>query len=318
MKRSIPWSLCLILGGTLLAIAQSKDNPAEKVSDSVAGATSEKPYENSLGMRFVPLPGLKVLFGVWETRVQDFREYVRETGYVQSGGVYVMKVAKADGGDYSRKWELDKEASWNNPGFQQGEDHPVVGVNWEEAEAFCAWLTEKEQKAGRIGPEQEYRLPTDKEWSAAVGETNYPWGNNWPPPEKAGNYADDAYVASLPGAGWSQVPGNDGYARTSPVSSFPPNPLGLYDMGGNVCQWCEDWYRGDMNAQAFLDQFPALKDDGGGKKFRLVRGSSWRGTDPVYLLSACRGRGIPGDRNDFYGFRCVLVSGSSSAPGGNL
>ena len=303
MKKIIVWSVCFILGGSLMAADQSK---------SIAGATEETPYVNSLGMKFVPVPGTKVLFSIWDTRVEDFRAYAQEAGYVQSGGIYVMKVEKTDSGGYSLKWELDKDASWENPGFKQGEVHPVVGVRWDEANAFCAWLTEKERKAGKIGQDQEYRLPTDEEWSAAVGETKYPWGNDWPPPEGAGNYADDAFVARMPGTGWSQVPGNDGYARTSPVGSFKANGLGLYDMGGNVCQWCKDWYRSAMNEQAVLDKYPEMKNDGGGQLYRVVRGASWNFNFPERLLSSNRSDVPPGYRGDYRGFRCVLVSGLSS------
>ena len=103
-----------------------------------------------------------------------------------------------------------------------------------------------------------YRLPTDAEWSAGVGlqgeeGTNpkeksskiklYPWGKEWPPPKGAGNYAgEEAKTGDWP-AVWQVIEGyNDGYPRTSPVGSFAANANGLYDMGGNVWQWCEDWY----------------------------------------------------------------------------
>jgi formylglycine-generating enzyme required for sulfatase activity len=187
------------------------------------------------------------------------------------------------------------ERQSEKPGFEQGPTHPAVIVSWDDAKAFCAWLTEKEQKAGMIGSAQEYRLPTDAEWSVAVGLphesgrtprekddkiTNvYPWGDQWPPPKGAGNYSTSLKV--------------DSYEYTSPVGSFEPNKFGLYDMGGNVWQWCEDWY-----------------DDS--KQWRVLRGASWGKYIPVDLLSSWRLGTTPTSRYGDYGFRCVLA-GSSSA-----
>src|SRR6202020_1724876 len=78
------------------------------------------------------------------------------------------------------------------------------------------------------------------------------------------------------------------FQNTSPVGSFPANPFGLYDMGGNVWQWCEDWYRKEMYAPAELEKHPELKDDGGGKKYRVVRGASYGDFDPWHLMSSSR------------------------------
>lgn len=293
------------------AIEKARALPEDGFLKAIAAATAARPFENSLGMKFVPVSGTKVLFSIWDTRVQDFRAYAREVGYMQSGGIYVVNVKKNDEGEDSQKWELDEKASWERPGFEQGEDHPVVGVSWDEAKAFCSWLTEKDRKAGKIGQDEEYRLPTDEEWSAAVGESKYPWGNAWPPPEGAGNYADDALMAKRSGKGWSQVPGNDGYAATSPVANFKANPLGLYDIGGNVWQWCEDWYRADMNKKALLDKYPYLKDEGDRKRGRVQRGASWHRGDPDTLLSSWRAYDTPDNRDSVSGFRCVLAGRSS-------
>jgi formylglycine-generating enzyme required for sulfatase activity len=283
---------------------------------AIANATKENPLENSLGMKFVPVPGTQVLFSIWDTRVADFRAYAQDTGYRQQGRVQVLKVVQNGNGGYSFSWEPDEGATWEEPGFSQGADYPVVGVSWNDANAFCAWLTKREQASGLIGPDQSYRLPTDEEWSAAVGSGKYPWGDDWPPPRGAGNYADDAFVATLPGTGWPQVPGNDGYAHTSPVGSFSENQYGLYDMGGNVWQWCEDPYRADMNESAVLEKFPMLRDDSAsfGEPCRVVRGGSWFDCEPDRLLSSFRDSLIPPVRLVRAGFRCVLaLAGQSSA-----
>ena len=200
---------------------------------------------------------------VWETRVQDFAVYAKESGV-----------------------QLEK------PDFAQGPTHPVVNVSWEEAKKFAEWLSKKE---GR-----EYRLPTDEEWSVEVGlgrekgvsprakEENggdvYPWGGSYPPGKGDGNYYTNLYTGGSRTA-------DDGYKNTAPVGSFAANRLGIFDMGGNVLEWCED----------LLEP---------GSPFRVLRGASWIDITSVYLRSACRYGGRPTDRDDRLGFRVVVgVSG---------
>lgn len=279
--------------------------PPEFIDAEIQSATKERPYVNSLGMKFVPIPikgGLtneqNVLFCVWETRVQDFRQYASETGYRQSGGASVLKI-EPDGKDYS--WKLDKEASWEQPGFEQGGDHPVICVSWEEARAFCAWLSTKE---GRT-----YRLPTDAEWSAAVGLGKYPWGSAETPPKGAGNYAGAESKAGMP-AKWGMIGGyDDGFPRTAPVARFSANGFGLYDVGGNVWEWCEDEYRAKMNEPDVLEKIPAFNkersDDG--TAYRVLRGGSWNSSTEFGRRSSCRNVDRPADRDVSVGFRCVLV-----------
>ncbi len=210
-------------------------------------ATKDAPYENSLGMKFVPVQGTDVIFSIWDTRVKDYAEFVSTAGY-------------------------NAGTAWKNPGFKQTPKDAVVNVNWNDAKAFCMWLTTKERGEGKIGKNQEYRLPTDAEWSVAVGSGKYPWGNGWPPPKGAGNYAG--------------LMGVDAYENTSPVGSFPPNAVGLCDMGGNVWQWCEDWYRANMNESALLEKYSYLKDEEGGPKYRVVRGGSWINSASEFPMSS--------------------------------
>jgi formylglycine-generating enzyme required for sulfatase activity len=231
---------------------QRQEEEAKKKAElqaAITSATKENPWENSLGMKFVPVPGAQVLFSIWDTRVQDYQRFVDETG-----------------------------REWPKPSFEQGPTHPAVMVSCDDANAYCKWLTEKERKSGTIADAQEYRLPTDHEWSAAVGGGKYPWGNQWPPPVGAGNYATSLEV--------------DDYKHTSPVGSFGANEYGLFDMGGNVWQWCEDWY--DQNQTTSVD-----------------RGASWNFSDPGFLLSSFRSYDTRVYRSDDCGFRCVLVGGSS-------
>ena len=218
---------------------------------------------NSLGMRFVPVPGTEVLFCVWPTRVRDYQAFAVATGQ-----------------------------RWEKPTFTQGPNHPAVNVSWEDAQAFCQWLTAKERLEGKLTAAQGYRLPTDWEWSVAVGLVEpragtpkekeakirevYPWGNQWPPPRGAGNYAESLDV--------------DDYKNTSPVGSFAANALGLNDMGGNVWQWCEDWYDSE-------------------RQLRFLRGGSWNQFfNADQLLSSFRYLNNPDLRNDICGFRVVLTA----------
>jgi formylglycine-generating enzyme required for sulfatase activity len=270
-----------------------------------AKATKENPWENSLGMKFVPVPKTKVLFSIWDTRVEDFEQFCRDAGYDAtcpstedvSGAMYSV--------DNKGVWGRHG-ANWKNPGFKQGPSHPVVGVSWLDAKAFCAWLTKKERKESKIGPSQEYRLPTDDEWSAAVGGGKYPWGDQWPPPAGAGNYAgSEAKDDTWPD--WPTIEGyRDDYPRTSPVGSFRANQHGLFDMGGNVWQWCEDWYRTSMNnSEALKNAFN--RRDQGGQSYRVLRGGSWQAGDCLAMSSSIRSHANPDYRYAFRGFRCVLV-----------
>ncbi len=256
----------------------------------------DAPWENSLGMRFLPLGG-GVQMSQWKTRVRDFAAFVAASGYDATGGMSSLR-----GGT-----DALLGATWREPGFPQTPDHPVVGVNWKDAYAFCDWLTQRAHESGDLDDDQFYRLPTDLEWSRAVGlpaETGatpqtrssqikgvYPWGTQCPPPPDAGNYAGAELRA--PDADWPAnlptLPGgfDDGFARTSPVGSFAPNALGFYDLGGNAWEWC-------------VDRFAP------GGEARVLRGGSWGNVRADLLLSCKRIDAFPNARSDLYGFRVVL------------
>jgi formylglycine-generating enzyme required for sulfatase activity len=270
-----------------------------------AAATRECPWVNSLGMEFIPLPGKPgLLMCRTETRVRDFRAYADDTGYRQTGGIPVLKVKGSEKEEFKTAWEVAPTASLDKPGFTQGEDHPVVGVSWEEANAFNAWLAKKEKLT--------CRLPTDAEWSAAAGLGKYPWGSAWPPPKGAGNYAGTEWAATMPGKGWPTAYDlDDGAARTAPVASFTENKNGFFDLGGNVWEWCEDIYQPAMNTAEVRKQFPLLEKEKSDDctPYRVLRGGSWCNRAPASLLSSYRSHDHPTERLDIYGFRVVLVGG---------
>ena len=186
---------------TPLAMVGAADRPGSAKSNPLPQATKDAPFVNSLGQQFVPVPETKVLFCRTDVRVRDFRQYAKATGYEQTDGAFVLKVKTEiiSGGGHRQErtttsWELDSSASSEKPGFEQTDDHPVVCVSWKEAHDFCMWLSKQE---GRT-----YRLPTDAEWSAAVGGGKYPsGGNGWPPLKGAGDYLDDAFVRCSPAPG---------------------------------------------------------------------------------------------------------------------
>jgi len=282
----------------------------EPVAPVAGGPTLDKPWQNSLGMVFMPVPGTKVLFSQYDARVQDFAAFVNDTGYDAT--------ADMDSSSMDYGWGQNKGFNWKSPGFSQTDDCPVVGVNWADANKFCAWLTSKDQAAGKIASNQSYRLPTQAEWSIAVGSGKYPWGDQWPPPDGAGNYADQSFAQSVSPPIKSVVPGNDGYPRTSPVGKFHPNQYGLYDMGGNVWQWCDDYYDTSMNSADLTNKYPRMAAPS--QMYRVIRGASWWADNPqdmleadnwadapVALQSAYTDLCMPTVRKDNMGFRPVLV-----------
>jgi formylglycine-generating enzyme required for sulfatase activity len=163
------------------------------------------------------------------------------------------------------------------------DDLPVVMVSWEQAALFCNWLSVKEslppvyiQQGGRVVAADPmgkgYRLPTEAEWefSARQGAAaRYPWGDAYPPPAGAGNYADE----SAKGLIEVTIEGyNDGYATAAPPGKFRPTAAGLLDMGGNVAEWCHDYYAIDPAESEKEQVDPAGPREG---SHRVVKGASW-------------------------------------------
>ena len=282
------------------AVSPSPNLPVS--SSSVATATKDAPFINTLGMKFVPVPGTQVLFSIWLTRVQDYMAYA--------------KAEESAGKKVDDAW---KKQSKDGVPIGHEFDHPVAGVSWEDAQAFCQWLTERETANGKLTKGQRYRLPTDEEWSTAVGlppekgvtpfaksgrnDVDFPWGKDWPPMKNAGNFADETYHNKFPipdASNPANITGawiegyNDKYATTSPVGSFPANVHGLYDMGGNLWQWCEDWWTQEH-------------------KERVLRGASWGNSDRGALRSSDRFHLPPSTHHYYRGFRCVLEPAPSTA-----
>lgn len=181
------------------------------------------------------------------------------TVYLDAFYIDVYEVTNAQYRKFVEATGREKPILWRFPHYSDPEQ-PVVGVTWEDANAFAKW-------AGK-------RLPTEAEWEKAargglIGKKYY-WGDEPNPPKGAGNFADLSAKEAFPN--WSIIPGyRDGFSHTAPVGCFSPNGYGLYDMGGNVWEWCADWYDPNYYSRSPKEnpRGPASGQD------HVLRGGSW-------------------------------------------
>ena len=283
-------------------------------------AASSKEIKNSLGMKLVSIPPGKFTMGspesepgreaqetpheveltkgfymsAHEVTVGQFKQFVLDTKYQTDGerdgqGAYGIDEAGKIG-------DMHAKYNWKSPGFVQTDEHPVVSISWSDAKAFCKWLSEKEKKT--------YRMATEAEWEYACRagtKTAYFYGDDPEGLATHGNGADATARAKYPG--WNiGIKGKDGHLLTAPVGQFKPNAFGLYDMHGNVWEWCEDCY--------VPNSYPKEKQtDPTGPatgKAKVQRGGGWS-SDAKRLRSAARvGRDSVAYRGCYQGFRVVL------------
>jgi formylglycine-generating enzyme required for sulfatase activity len=221
-----------------------------------------------------------------EVTVAEFANFVSATGYKTEAEKFGWS------GAFSVKegqWKKTEGASWRHPdgpGSRATENEPVCQVSWNDAVAYAKW-------AGK-------RLPTEAEWEyaarAGLAQKTYSWGDNLRPNGK-------------PVANWWQGEfpdrnsAEDGFISRAPVKSFPPNGYGLYDMIGNVWEWCADWYADDAYAKSSHDdpKGPELGSE------RVIRGGSWMCAENFcsnYRVAA-RSHATPDSGMNNLGFRCV-------------
>lgn len=218
---------------------------------------------------------------MYEVTNAQYRRFIQATGRKEPEGYKVTNNASLDYKEPGFK-------PWNDPNFN-APDMPVVCVSWEDASAYAKWVGK--------------RLPTEAEWEKACRAglvQRYPWGNDFPPKSKVGNLAD-ATLGKTFELFTIIEQYNDGYAYVAPVGKFPPNRFGIYDMCGNVSEWCSDWY--DEN---YYSNSPRQNPKGAlSGTERSVRGSSFFFGEPDMLYNSMRGYLEPKDGYNFVGFRCA-------------
>ena len=233
-----------------------------------------------------------------EITVGQFRAFVNDTNYQTEA----EKDGKGGNGfdEATDQFVQKPEYTWKDTGFRQSDDHPVVNVSWNDAKSFCEWLTLKE------GPGAEYRLPTEAEWEYACRagtDTLYPTGDDPQQLARVGNVADVTFKQKFPEyTSIKTITASDGYVYTTPVGRYAPNAWGLYDMVGNVSEWCLDGYEAK-----FYQRSPA-KDPRGddGVLPRVIRGGNWS-TGGEFCRSAARNNAIPRHMGLEVGFRVARV-----------
>jgi sulfatase modifying factor 1 len=201
---------------------------------------------------------------MYEVTVGEFRQFVNDRAYEtdaekQREGVWGYDAA-------ARRFVGPRtEFAWHHAGFPQTDDHPVVYISWNDAQAFCRWLSQKEGV--------EYRLPTEAEWEYACRAGTGTLYQNGDDPQKLpelGNAWDAGVQKKFFNAAEPLLP-NDGHVFTAPVGQFKPNEFGLFDMHGNVWEWCADVFNEDYYLASPADDPPGAARGAG----RVLRGGAW-------------------------------------------
>ncbi len=225
--------------------------------------------------------------GRYEVTRAQFEAFVQATGHVTGPSCWTAGMNGQSGDVLVR--------NWRDPGFTQTPNDPVVCVNWDDAQAYVAWLKRTTGK--------HYRLPSEAEWEYAAragSQTARYWGDGR---DGACQYANVADLTAASRRNWEKDPKRtflctDGYAYTAPVGQFRPNAFGLYDMLGNVWEWTGDCWNQNYNG--------APTNGGawvqGDCSIRVMRGGAWY-YPPETLRAGNRFRGAAGDRGIAYGFR---------------
>ena len=260
-----------------------------------------------------PVHRVRITHDFWlgqtQVTVGQFRRFVQASGYVPESirdgtggygynpGYDPARTARGDAFE-----GRDPRYSWLSPGFAQTDEHPVVNVSWNDANAMARWMG---AQAGT-----RCRLPTEAEWEYAARagtRTRYPAGDDPAVLLASANTFDQSSAAHWPRWRAQAGAGSDGYAFTAPVGRFAPNAFGLRDMIGNVWEWVADWYGEDYYAHSPVDD-PQGPAEGA---VRVRRGGSWH-TWPLYARVAFRNWNSPQTRYVLVGFRLLCETQSTA------
>ncbi len=276
-------------------VVRTRDAAGARASGAVAAASAKTPgstfTEPVTGMEFVWVPAGCFQMGSPSSESgRDDDEGPVHRVCVDGFWIGKYEVTNAE----YRKFKSGYDSGSFKGNSLNGAKQPVVNVSWNDAVAFAKWLS---RKAGR-----KFRLPTEAEWEYAcrAGTTTARfWGDG---EVSACSFANvnDRTSKKKNNFSWPSFDCDDGYAVTAPVGSFRANAFGLYDMLGNVWEWCSDWY-----GENYYDNSPTQNPQGSGSgSNRVFRGGSWF-ISPRRVRSASRGRCGPGFRYNRLGFRLV-------------
>ncbi len=234
--------------------------------------------------------------GKFEVTRGQFAKFVSNDGYKTDA----EKDGKGGWGISSgTNFEQLPRFNWRDAGWSPyNDDHPVVNVSWNDAKAFCAWLSRKDGKT--------YRLPSEAEWEYACRAgttTRHPAGDDKNSLVTIGNVADLSFKEKFTTFTWP-LDVRDGWVFTAPVGRFKANAFGVHDMIGNVWEWCDDWYdEKAYSKRSGLTTDPLVSS---GASSRVDRGGSWLG-NPRDARAALRNGYTPDLRLLDLGFRVLAV-----------
>jgi len=245
--------------------------------------------ENEIPQRPVTVPALGVALN--HVTLAEFRAFVEATDYrtdaERNKGGRPGCFAVVNGSDFG--WEA--QSSWREPGFPQGDDHPVVCVSWNDSEAYANWISE------RTG--HDYRLMSEAEFEYSLRartSTPWPWGRFETAACTHANIADQSTRSQFPN--WPITDCDGSHVYTAPARSYAPNSFGLYDMSGNVWHWVSDCWNENYEG-APIDGSAWMSGD---CTRAALRGGSWS-YDALYARSAHRGNASRDYRSANTGFR---------------